>query len=71
VETDSQIESRARRYEDTGLRPFDALHLSSAVEAEADMFCTTDDQLLQRGSEAETGHTQLLTPVTLIEEIES
>ena len=71
VETDSQIESRARQYEDAGLRPFDALHLSSAVEAEADMFCTTDDQLLRRGSEAETERTRVLTPIVLIEEIES
>jgi predicted nucleic acid-binding protein len=71
VETDSQIESRARQYEDIGLRPFDALHLSSAVEAGADMFCTTDDQLLRRGSEAETERTRVLTPVSLIEEIES
>jgi len=71
VETDSQIESRARRYEDIGLRPFDALHLSSAVETGADMFCTTDDQLLRRGNEAETEGTRVLTPVALIEEIES
>jgi predicted nucleic acid-binding protein len=71
VETDSQIESRARQYEEIGLRPFDALHLSSAVEAGADIFCTTDDQLLRRGSDAETERTRVLTPVALIEEIES
>ncbi len=71
VETDSQIESRARQYGDMGLRPFDALHLSSAVEAEADVFCTTDDRLLRRGSETETERTRVLTPVALIEEIES
>jgi len=41
-----------------GLRPFDALHLSSAVEAEADMFCTPDDPLLRRGKEAETERKQ-------------
>jgi hypothetical protein len=35
------------------------------------MFCTTDDQLLRRGSEAETERTRVLTPVSLIEEIES
>jgi predicted nucleic acid-binding protein len=50
--------------------PFDALHLSSAVEAEADMSCTTDDQLLRRGSEAETERTRVLAPVVLIEENE-
>ena len=71
VETDSQIESRARQYEKAGIRPFDALHLASAVESEADVFCTTDDQLLQRGSEADTENTHVLTPIELVEEIQS
>ena len=50
IQTDSQIESRARQYEKPGIRPFDALHLASAVESGADVFCSTDDQLLKRGS---------------------
>lgn len=71
MEADSKIESRARQYEGAGIRPFDALHLASAVEAGADVFCSADDQLLGRGSEAGTGSTRLLTPVELIEKVQS
>lgn len=53
-----------------GIRPFDALHLASAVKAGAGAFVTTDDQLLRRGGEADTQATRVLTPVALIEEIE-
>jgi len=71
IQTDSQIESRARQYEKPGIRPFDALHLASAVESGADVFCSTDDQLLKRGSEADTESTRVLTPIELIEEVQS
>jgi len=70
VQTDSQIESRARQYKEAGIRPFDALHLASAVESGTDVFCSTDDQLLKRGSEADTESTRLLTPIELIEEVQ-
>jgi predicted nucleic acid-binding protein len=71
AETDSKVERRARRYEETGIHPFDAVHLASAVEYEADVFCTTDDQLLRRGKETETKSTRVLTPIELTEDIES
>jgi predicted nucleic acid-binding protein len=58
-------------YNEAGIRPLDALHLASAVESGADIFCTTDDQLLRRGGEAETEETALLTPIELLERIES
>ena len=70
AETDIWIESRARQYESVGVRPFDALHLASAVESGADVFCTTDDPLRRRAGEAETGSTRMLTPIELIEELE-
>ena len=59
------------QYEKPGIRPFDALHLASAVESGADVFCSTDDQLLKRGSEADTESTRVLTPIELIEEVQS
>ena len=65
------IQSRARAYEETGIRPADALHLAAAVEAGADAFCTTDDPLHQRGREADTGATAVCTPIELIARIES
>ena len=71
LEVTEQIESRARTYEGAGVRPFDALHLASAVVAEADMFCTTDDDLYRIGQDVDTKQTRVLTPVELIEVIES
>lgn len=67
VEVDSEIESRARTYNKTGIGSIDAIHLASAVEAEADVLCTTDDQFLQRGRKVDTGSTRMLTPIELIE----
>ncbi len=71
VEVGSEIESRARAYDQTGINPADALHLASAVEAEADVLCTTDDQFLRRSREVDTGATRVLTPIELIDHIES
>jgi len=71
IETDEQIQTRARTYEKAGIRPFDALHLASAVEAGAEMFCTTDDDLHRIGQSVDTKETMVLTPIELIEVIES
>lgn len=71
VEVTEQLEARARTYEDAGIRPFDALHLASAVLGRADAFCTTDDDLYRIGQDVDTEETRVLTPVELIEVIES
>jgi len=67
--TDQHVEARARRFEATGMKPLDALHLASAVEAEADFFCTCDDRLLRRTREAETGRTRVVSPLELVTEV--
>jgi predicted nucleic acid-binding protein len=71
VAVNDEIESRARAYENAGLQPYDGLHLASAVEGEADVFCTTDDALYELGQTIDTKGTDVLTPVELIEVIES
>jgi predicted nucleic acid-binding protein len=71
VEVTEQIEKRARTYEEAGIRPFDALHLASAVMAGAEVFCTTDDDLYRIGQDVDTEEMRVLTPVELIEVIES
>jgi predicted nucleic acid-binding protein len=40
--------ARAKRIEELGFSPFDALHLASAELGGADVFLTTDDDLLRR-----------------------
>lgn len=64
------VEQRARRYTEAGIKPLDALHLASAVEAGAEYFCTCDDKFLRRAKVAETEGTRPVSPLELIEEIE-
>ena len=67
--TDQRVETRARQFELTGMKPLDALHLASAVEAEADFFCTCDDRLLKRARAVETGRTRVVSPLELVAEV--
>jgi predicted nucleic acid-binding protein len=67
--TDRQLEARARQLEATGIKALDALHLASAVEAEADFFCTCDDRLLKRAREADTGRRRVVSPLELVTEV--
>ena len=43
----------------------DGMHLASAVEAGADVFCTVDDRLFRRATAADTAATAVLTPADL------
>jgi hypothetical protein len=47
VETE-QIVSKAKQLTLAGIKPFDALHVACAIAGGADMFISTDDQLLRR-----------------------
>ena len=66
VPTDPEVLRRASQYEASGIKRFDALHLSSAVEATAEFFCTTDDALLKRGRTVNTRGTAVVSPLELI-----
>jgi predicted nucleic acid-binding protein len=63
------IEERARVFHEGGLRPLDALHLACAVDADADYFCTCDDQLLKRAKAVHSGRPKVVSPLELIREI--
>lgn len=69
VHTESQIEERARAFLAEGIKPVDALHLASAVEAKADYFCTCDDRFLKRVKAVNTGQTKVVSPLELITEV--
>lgn len=71
VKLDEAVEKQARDFEAFGLKPLDALHLASAEVAGADYFCTTDDGLLGRGKRLGGLTTRVVSPVELIEELES
>jgi predicted nucleic acid-binding protein len=60
VHTSAQEEERARELAKLGFHAFDALHLAYAETGQADVFLTTDDQLLRLASRFST---QLLVRV--------
>jgi predicted nucleic acid-binding protein len=69
VQTDSRVAERARELHGAGLHPLDALHLASAMEAQADYCCTCDDRLLRRATGVDTSPTNVVSPLELITEL--
>jgi len=70
VATTPGVAARAQQYEQEGIQPLDAVHLASAVEAKADLFCTTDDRLRRKGRRVNTQGTRVVSPLELIAELE-
>jgi predicted nucleic acid-binding protein len=70
VETSDPVVERARAFQEAGIQPLDALHLASAVQGDADFFCTCDDKLLRRARSVETSRTKVVSPLELIQEID-
>jgi predicted nucleic acid-binding protein len=66
VSSAATILERAQNYQAAGIKRFDALHLASAVEADVDYFCTTDDDLLRKGKAADTIITTVVSPLELV-----
>jgi predicted nucleic acid-binding protein len=69
VRLSAPIEARAGQLAAAGLAPLDALHLSCAVEAGADYFCTCDDRLLRRGRAAQSAPPKIVSPLELVMEL--
>lgn len=70
IEADDQVVERAKVFQASGVSPLDALHLASAIQAEADFFCTCDDRLLRRARLVDTRRTKVVSPLELIQEID-
>ncbi len=64
------IEDKSREFVKNGIKPMDALHLASAIIAEADYFCTCDDRLLRKAKNCDTISTSVVSPTELIMELE-
>jgi len=65
----NEIEAPAARFEKYGIEAFDAYHLASAIAVNAEYFCTTDDRFRRKALEQQTGLTQVVSPLELIENI--
>lgn len=70
VDTNEEIERCARELTGKGIKPLDALHLASAIEAQADYFCTCDDTFLKKAKENATASMRVVSPIELVMEID-
>jgi predicted nucleic acid-binding protein len=69
VATTSAVEQLACALAGNGLKPMDALHIASAIEAGAGCFLTTDKQILRKMKN--NTQIQILDPVDFIRETEA
>jgi len=69
VELSSEVERLAATFVEEGVSAIDALHLASAVQAEACYFCTTDDRLLRQARRLQLEETEAASLLHLIEEV--
>jgi hypothetical protein len=69
VKTSNAVQVRAQGFIAYGIKPLDALHLASAVEAHADYFCTCDDRFLKKARTLNTAPTKVVAPLELLTEL--
>lgn len=65
IGTPPEVLALTKTYQQAGIKPFDALHLASAVEMGAHYFCSTDDRLLKKARTMNTRDTRVVTPLEL------
>ncbi len=66
----SRSAERATFLQKLGFDPFDALHLACAEEGQADVFLTTDDDLIRRaGRRINEIRTRVMNPVSWYQEV--
>jgi predicted nucleic acid-binding protein len=70
IQLTEEIEKRAKKFNETSIRPLDALHLASAEEAKVDYFCTCDDKFLKKAKAFKDIKAKVVSPLELIQEIE-
>ncbi len=69
IHVNEEIENRAKKFTQAGIKPLDALHLASAEHAHADYLCTTDDKFLKKAKTIKDVKTKVVSPIQLTEEI--
>jgi predicted nucleic acid-binding protein len=71
VAVDLAVETRAQELVAVGFKPLDAVHLACAESAAVDYFCTCDDRLLRRAKQTGGIKVKAVSPMELIQEVES
>ena len=67
VDETTTLLERAKMFTSFGIKAKDALHVSAAIEGEADVFITTDDRLMKKL--AEIKDIRAVNPVDIVGEI--
>jgi predicted nucleic acid-binding protein len=70
VEFTDRVERRAHELNQTGIQTLDSLHLASAEDAKADVFCTCDDSFLNKAKQEVSGTMKVVSPLELAEELD-
>ena len=70
VELSQEIETLARSFEASGLKPLDALHLAFASVSKVDYFCTCDDKFLKKTKSFEKLNIKVVSPTELVMELQ-
>lgn len=70
IELNQEVKDKAVQYRNLGIKPLDAFHLSSAVIAKADYFCSCDDKFVKKAKNADTGTTIVVSILELLNYIE-
>lgn len=65
-----EIEYYANELVAAGVKPFDALHLASAIVSGVDVFCTCDDRFLRKAKALNESRTKVVSPLELVMEVD-
>jgi hypothetical protein len=68
VEMGMDIENRARELVKDGFEPFDALHIASGEKGKADIFLTTDDNIIKKANKMRDCRISVKNPLQWIME---
>ncbi len=71
VVVNDTLENRARYFTEHGIHPMDALHLACSEDSQSDFFCTCDDRSLARAKTLQVLETSVVSPLELVEELET
>ena len=69
IKYNKNIESKALKYHQTGIDLFDALHIASAEEADADIMLSTDDSLIKKANNINIIKIKVENPVNWFMEV--
>ena len=69
IESNNSVLNRAEEWQKNGLSLLDAIHFASAIEANADYFCTTDVKLYRQIKKSLCVKPKVVLPLELLEEL--